>query len=119
MTDRVKDAEIPVLRHQVTALERQLDTAGVRFTGPDRALLAALLYRSFPASLRRMRLLERPETVLQLSGISLNLDERDLAQGSIDSFDLLEVALLERRLEGLRVPKVSTSLHRRLLVLQM
>jgi hypothetical protein len=44
MTDREKDAEILVLRHQITVLERQLDGERVRFTVPDRALLAALLF---------------------------------------------------------------------------
>ncbi|GAA1858087.1 hypothetical protein [Actinomadura bangladeshensis] len=43
MTDWEKDAEILVLRHQITVLERQLDGPRVRFAGPDRALLAALL----------------------------------------------------------------------------
>ncbi|TDE37665.1 integrase [Actinomadura sp. 6K520] len=65
MTDREKDAEILVLRHQITVLERQLDGARVRFTVPDRALLAALLHRLRPSVLRRMRLLVRPDTVLR------------------------------------------------------
>ncbi|MFA1551890.1 integrase core domain-containing protein [Actinomadura chokoriensis] len=65
MTDRAKDAEILVLRHQITVLERQLDGARVRFTGPDRALLAALLHRLPRGVLRRMRLLVRPDTVLR------------------------------------------------------
>ncbi|MGI5200414.1 hypothetical protein ACQEU6_02225 [Spirillospora sp. CA-108201] len=38
MTDREKDAEILVLRHQITVLERQLDAARVRFAGADGAL---------------------------------------------------------------------------------
>jgi putative transposase len=63
MTDREKDAEILVLRHQITVLERQLDGARVRFTGPDRALLAALLHRPPRGVLRRTRLLVRPDTV--------------------------------------------------------
>jgi hypothetical protein len=53
-----------LLRHQITVLERRLDGTRVRFTGPDRALLAALLHRLPPDVLRRMRLLVRPETVL-------------------------------------------------------
>ncbi|WP_205719205.1 hypothetical protein [Actinomadura geliboluensis] len=65
MTDRDKDAEILVLRHQITVLERQLDGARVRFTVPDRALLAALLHRLRPSVLRRIRLLVRPDTVLR------------------------------------------------------
>lgn len=39
MTDREKDAEILVLRHQITVLERQLDGTRVRFTAPDRVPL--------------------------------------------------------------------------------
>jgi hypothetical protein len=39
MTDREKDAEILVLRHQITVLERQLNGERVRFTVHDRALL--------------------------------------------------------------------------------
>ena len=65
MTGREKDAEILVLRHQITVLERQLDGARVRFTGPDRAMLAALLHRLPSDLLRRMRLLVRPDTVLR------------------------------------------------------
>jgi putative transposase len=65
MTDREKDAEILVLRHQITVLERQMDGARARFAGPDRALLAALLHRLPRGVLRRMRLLVRPDTVLR------------------------------------------------------
>ncbi|MGI5421984.1 transposase family protein [Actinomadura luteofluorescens] len=38
MTDREKNAEILVLRHQITVLEGQLDAARVRFAGADRVL---------------------------------------------------------------------------------
>jgi putative transposase len=65
MTDREKDAEFLVLWHQITVLERQLDGTRVWFTGPDRALLAALLHRLSPGALRRMWLLVRPDTVLR------------------------------------------------------
>ncbi|MFA1551884.1 hypothetical protein [Actinomadura chokoriensis] len=65
MTDREKDTEILVLRHQITVLEHQLEGARVRFTGPDRALLAALLHRLPRGVLRQMRLLVRPDTVLR------------------------------------------------------
>lgn len=54
-----------VLRHQVAVLERQLGERKVRFTPPDRALLAALLHRLRPKTLRRMRLLICPDTVLR------------------------------------------------------
>ncbi|GAA0269539.1 hypothetical protein GCM10009527_077230 [Actinomadura nitritigenes] len=65
MTDREKDAEILVLRHQIAVLERQLTGKRVRFTAVDRALLAALLHRLPSGALRQMRLLVRPETVLR------------------------------------------------------
>lgn len=54
-----------MLRHQVAVLERQLAGTRVRFTAPDRALLAALLNRLPRGVLRRMRLLVRPDTVLR------------------------------------------------------
>jgi hypothetical protein len=63
MTDREKDAEILVLRHQITVLERRLGGARVRFAGPDRLPLAALLHRLPRGVLRRMRLLVRLDTV--------------------------------------------------------
>ncbi|WP_203596142.1 helix-turn-helix domain-containing protein [Actinomadura bangladeshensis] len=65
MTDREKNTEILVPRHQITVLERQLDGGRVRFTGPDRVLLAALLHRLPRRVLLRMRLLVRPDTVLR------------------------------------------------------
>jgi transposase InsO family protein len=64
-SDRDKDVEILVLRHQIAVLERHLGGRRVRFTVADRALLAALLHRLRPAALWRMRLLVRPETVLR------------------------------------------------------
>ncbi|MEU5032410.1 helix-turn-helix domain-containing protein [Streptomyces milbemycinicus] len=65
MSDRDKDAEILVLRHQVTVLERQLGGDRVRFTPSDRAFLAALLHRLPLPVLRRVRLLVRPDTVVR------------------------------------------------------
>jgi hypothetical protein len=65
VSDRDKDTEILVLRHQVAVPERQLGEWKVRFTSPDRALLAALLHRLRPETLRRMWLLVRPDTVLR------------------------------------------------------
>ncbi|HXZ75414.1 MAG TPA: hypothetical protein VEH31_31720 [Streptosporangiaceae bacterium] len=64
-SDRDKDAEILVLRHQIAVLERQLGGKKIRFTLPDRALLAALLHRLRPETVRRMRLLVCPDTVLR------------------------------------------------------
>jgi putative transposase len=64
-SDRDKDSEILVLRHQIAVLERRLGGTRVRFTAPDRAFVAALLHRLTPEALRRMRLLVRPDTVLR------------------------------------------------------
>src|SRR4051812_48406489 len=63
--DRDKDVEILALRHQIAILERQLGPQRVHFTTADRALLAALLRRLPRQTLRRMRLLVRPDTVLR------------------------------------------------------
>src|SRR3954467_6250929 len=65
MSDRDKDTEILVLRHQIAVLERQLGAQKVRFTAADRAFLAALLHRLPRDVLRGIRLLIRPETVLR------------------------------------------------------
>ena len=76
--DAAKDAEILVLRHEIAVLRRkvsrpkpgradQLGGKKVRFTPPDRALLAALLHRLRPQTLRRMRLLVRPDTSAALA----------------------------------------------------
>ncbi|MEV4009887.1 helix-turn-helix domain-containing protein [Nonomuraea angiospora] len=66
MSDRDKDVEIFVLRHQIAVLERQLcaDTR-VRFAPEDRAFLAALLTSLPREVLRQLRLLVRPDTVLR------------------------------------------------------
>lgn len=63
--DRDKDAEILALRHQLAVLHRQLDGQRVRFDPADRAWLAALLSTLPRASLHRLRLLVRPDTVLR------------------------------------------------------
>jgi putative transposase len=65
MTDRDKDAEILVLRHQIVVLQRQLSGAKPRFGASDRALLAAMLHRLPKDVLRGLRLLVRPDTVLR------------------------------------------------------
>lgn len=39
MSDRDRDTEILALRHQIVALERQLNQERVRFTPSDRAFL--------------------------------------------------------------------------------
>ncbi|MEU1390902.1 MULTISPECIES: hypothetical protein [unclassified Nonomuraea] len=64
MRDRDKDIEILALRHQITALERQLGTdTRVRFAPEDRAFLAALLTSLSRKVLRPLRLLVQPDTV--------------------------------------------------------
>ncbi|GGN96079.1 hypothetical protein GCM10011579_097120 [Streptomyces albiflavescens] len=65
MSDRDKDAEILVLRHQVMVLERQLGADKVKFGPEDRAFLAALLAPLPREVLRRLRLLVKPDTVLR------------------------------------------------------
>jgi putative transposase len=65
MTDRDKDIEILVLRHQIAVLQRQLGDKRVRFNPADRALLAALLDRLPRQTLQRLRTLVRPDTILR------------------------------------------------------
>jgi putative transposase len=65
ISDRDKDAEILLLRHQITVLERELHGDRVRFTPADRAWLAALLQPLPQTVLKQLRLLVRPETVLR------------------------------------------------------
>jgi hypothetical protein len=64
-TDRNKDTEIVVLRHQIGVLQRQLGDTRVRFGPADRALLAALLHRLPRQTLHRLRLLVSPDTILR------------------------------------------------------
>ena len=65
ISDRDKDVEIVVLRHQIAILQRQLGTTKPRFSPGDRAFLAALLHRLPRGLLGRIRLLVRPDTVLR------------------------------------------------------
>lgn len=64
-SDRDKDAEIIVLRHQITVPQHRLGKEKARVHPDDRALLAALLHRLPVEVLRRVRLLVRPDTVLR------------------------------------------------------
>ena len=62
-SDRAKDAEILILRHQVAVLRRQVKTPGLSWAG--RAILAALA-RLLPRSqLRQLRLIISPRTLLR------------------------------------------------------
>ena len=62
-SERAKDAEILILRHQVAVLQRQVKTHGLSWA--DRAVLAALA-RMVPGSqLRQLRLIVSPRTLLR------------------------------------------------------
>jgi hypothetical protein len=65
VSDRDKEVEILVLRHQITVLERQLGKTRPRLLPSDRAFLAALLHRLSRDVLDPFRLLVRPDTVLR------------------------------------------------------
>ncbi|MFI2207805.1 integrase core domain-containing protein [Streptomyces sp. NPDC020192] len=65
MSDRDKDVEILVLRHQITILERQLGGSRAKVSPEVRVFLAALLVPLPRQVLRRLRLLVRPDTVLR------------------------------------------------------
>src|SRR5690349_7592683 len=63
--DRDKEIETLSLRHQLTVLQRQLDRQRARFESVDRAWLSALLHPLPRPTLRGMRLLVRPDTILK------------------------------------------------------
>ncbi|WP_055555162.1 integrase core domain-containing protein [Streptomyces sp. NBRC 110028] len=63
MSDRDKDIEILVLRHQLLILQRQVGKPA--FNDSDRAVLAGLLHHLPKDRLRHLLLLVRPETVLR------------------------------------------------------
>jgi hypothetical protein len=62
-SDRVKDAEIPILRHQVAVLQRQVKTP--RLSWADRTVLAALARLLPGRQLRQLRLIASPPTLLR------------------------------------------------------
>jgi transposase len=63
MSERDKEVEILVLRHQLAILQRQ--TPKPAFTPADRFLLAGLLHRLPLEKLRSIQLLVRPDTILR------------------------------------------------------
>ena len=65
MTERERDVEILAPRHQLAVVHRQLGGQRPRLRFEDRALLAALLVLLACATLRRLRLLVSPDTVLR------------------------------------------------------
>ena len=62
-SDRAKDAEILILRHQVAVLQRQVKTP--RLSWADRAVLAALARLLPRGQLRQLRLIISPRTLLR------------------------------------------------------
>ena len=62
-SDRAKDAEILLLRHQIAVLQRQARTP--RLSWADRAILAALARLLPGGHLRELRLLVSPRTLLR------------------------------------------------------
>jgi transposase len=62
-SDRAKDAEILILRHQVAVLQRQVKTP--RLCWADRAVLAALARLLPTGYLRQLRLIVAPRTLLR------------------------------------------------------
>jgi putative transposase len=62
-SDRAKDAEILILRHQVAVLQRQVKAP--KLSWADRAVLAALARLLTGSQLRQLRLIVSPRTVLR------------------------------------------------------
>jgi putative transposase len=62
-SDRAKDAEILILRHQLTVLQRQVTTP--RLSRADRAILSALARLLPGRRLRQLRLIVSPRTLLR------------------------------------------------------
>ena len=65
MSNREKNIEILSLRHQIIVLQRQLAGARPAFEAADRAFLTALLAPLARETLRHLRLIVHPDTVLR------------------------------------------------------
>ncbi|MEU6323948.1 hypothetical protein [Streptomyces sp. NPDC047009] len=63
MSEREKEIELLVLRHQLTILQHH--AAKPVFTPDDRFLVAGLLHHLPLDKVRRLQLLERPDTILR------------------------------------------------------
>jgi putative transposase len=64
-SDRTKDAEILILRHQLAVLQRRRQTCRPKLNWADRALLAVLLGVIPKARRHGLRLLVTPDTILR------------------------------------------------------
>jgi hypothetical protein len=62
-SDRAKDAEILLLRHQVAVLQRRVKTPQLPWA--DRAILAALARLLSASQIRQLRLIISPRTLLR------------------------------------------------------
>lgn len=69
-SDRAKDAEILILRHQVAVLQHQVSVP--RLSWADRAILAALARLLPRGRLRQLRLIISPRTVLRWHAALVN-----------------------------------------------
>ncbi|MEV0586774.1 hypothetical protein [Nonomuraea sp. NPDC050310] len=74
MADRDKEIEILALRHQLTALQRQVPKPG--FTPEDRFLLSGLLHHLPMDKLRQLVLLVHPDTLVRWHRDLLSADTR-------------------------------------------